>query len=109
MKIKRILLSLAVVFGLTSFGSVANAACGTITIANMNWASANLMAEVDKIILEEGYGCTVELVPGATQPTFASMQEKGEPDVAPEFWANAAKRELEAAVAEGKLLSLIHI
>ena len=57
MKIKRILLSLAVVFGLTSFGSVANAACGNITIANMNWASANFMAEVDKIILEEGYGC----------------------------------------------------
>ena len=52
MKIKRILLSLAVVFGLTSFGSVANAACGNITIANMNWASANFMAEVDKIILE---------------------------------------------------------
>ena len=50
MKIKRILLSLAVVFGLTSFGNVANAACGNITIANMNWASANFMAEVDKII-----------------------------------------------------------
>ena len=78
MKIKRILLSLAVVFGLTSFGSVANAACGNITIANMNWASANFMAEVDKIILEEGYGCSVELVPGATMPTFTSMQEKGE-------------------------------
>ena len=109
MKIKRILLSLAVVFGLTSFVSVANAACGKITIANMNWASANFMAEVDKIILEKGYGCSVELVPGATQPTFASMQEKGEPDIAPEFWANAAKLELEAAVAEGKLLSLIHI
>ena len=76
MKIKRILLSLAVVFGLTSFGSVANAACGNITIANMNWASANFMAEVDKIILEEGYGCSVELVPGATMPTFTSMQEK---------------------------------
>ena len=28
---------------------------------------------------------------------------KGEPDIAPEFWANAAKVELEAAVAEGKL------
>ena len=59
MKIKRILLSLALVFGLTSFGNVANAACGNITIANMNWASANFMAEVDKIILEKGYGCSV--------------------------------------------------
>ena len=106
MKIKRILLSLALVLGLTSFGSVANAACGKLTIANMNWASANFMAEVDKIILEEGYGCSVELVPGSTMPTFTSMQEKGEPDIAPEFWANAAKVELEAAVAEGKLHSI---
>ena len=106
MKLKRILLSALFVLGVTSFGNVANAKCGDISIANMNWASANLMAEVDKIILEEGYGCNVELVPGATQPTFASMQEKGEPDIAPEFWANAAKVELEAAVAEGRLHSV---
>ena len=106
MKFKRILLSALFVLGVTSYSNVANAKCGDITIANMNWASANFMAEVDKIILEEGYGCNVELVPGATMPTFTSMQEKGEPDIAPEFWANAAKVELEAAVAEGKLHSI---
>mgnify|MGYP001397063382 CR=1 FL=1 len=106
MNIKKVLLTIAVIFGLSSFGNVANAKCGDITIANMNWASANFMAEVDKIILEEGYGCNVELVPGATMPTFTSMQEKGEPDVAPEFWANAAIVELEAAVAEGKMHSI---
>ena len=55
----------------------------------MNWASAELMANVDKIILEKGYGCEVELVSGATMPTFTSMNEKGSPDVAPELWANA--------------------
>ena len=54
MNIKKILLTIAVIFGLSSFGNVANAKCGDITIANMNWASANFMAEVDKIILEEG-------------------------------------------------------
>ena len=106
MKLKRILLSALFVLGVTSFGNVANAKCGDISIANMNWASANFMAEVDKIILEEGYGCNVELVPGATQPTFASMQEKGEPDVAPEFWANAAIIALNKAVDEGRMHSL---
>ncbi len=45
----------------------------------MNWASASMMANVDKIILEEGFGCNVEIVPGDTMPTFASMNEKGEP------------------------------
>ena len=106
MKIKKILLSALVILGFTSFSGIANAACGKISIANMNWASANFMAEVDKVILEKGYGCEVELVPGATMPTFTSMQEKGEPDVAPEFWANAAIVELEKAVAEGKLHSI---
>ncbi len=36
--------------------------CGTVTIAEMNWASAEFAANLDKIILEEGYGCNVELI-----------------------------------------------
>ena len=52
---------------------------------------SGLMAYVDKIMLEEGYGCDVELVAGATMPTFTSMNEKGEPDVAAEQWANAVQ------------------
>ena len=67
------------------------AACGSLTMAEMNWASAELMAQVDKIILEKGYGCDVELVPGATMTTFASMNEKGSPDVAAEQLANAVR------------------
>ena len=42
------------------------------------------MANVDKMILELGYGCDVELVPGATMPTFTSMNDKGTPDMNPE-------------------------
>ncbi|PQM56627.1 MAG: ABC transporter substrate-binding protein, partial [Rhodobacteraceae bacterium] len=40
------------------------AACGSISMADMNWPSATLMANVDKIILEEGYGCVIEMVAG---------------------------------------------
>ncbi|MEK9835069.1 MAG: ABC transporter substrate-binding protein [Deltaproteobacteria bacterium] len=79
------------------------ASCGSLTMAEMNWASAELMAHVDKIILEEGYGCDVELVAGATMPTFTSMNEKGEPDVAAEQWANAVRDPLKKAVDEGRL------
>lgn len=78
--------------------------CGNITIAEMNWASAGLAAWVDKIILEEGYGCKVELVAGDTMPTFTSMNEKAEPDMAPEMWVNAVKEPLDQAVAEGRLV-----
>jgi len=37
------------------------AACGDIQIAEWNWASGELMANVDKIILEAGYDCNVEM------------------------------------------------
>ena len=83
----------------------ASSECGSITIANMNWASAELMANVDKIILSAGFGCTAELVPGDTMPTFTSMNEKGEPDVASELWINAVREPLETAFSEGRLHS----
>ena len=83
---------------------VADAKCGKVTIAEMNWASAELMANVDKIILENGYGCEVELVSGATMPTFTSMNEKGAPDVAPELWANAVAIPLKKALDEQRLI-----
>ncbi|MEZ7975002.1 MAG: glycine betaine ABC transporter substrate-binding protein, partial [SAR324 cluster bacterium] len=82
--------SLAVAFITSAVITVSSfAACGSLTMAEMNWASAQFMAQVDKAILEKGYGCEVELVPGATMTTFASMEAKGTPDVAAEFWANA--------------------
>jgi glycine betaine/proline transport system substrate-binding protein len=81
----------------------AAAACGKVTVANMNWQSAEVLANIDDIILSKGYGCEVELVPGDTMPTLTSMMEKGQPDVAPEAWVNAVREPLDAAVKEGKL------
>ena len=102
-KLNSILLSAVLAFGMTAFSNVANA-CGKLVIAEQNWASAELMANVDKIILEEGYGCEVELVPGATMPTFTSMNDKGTPDMNPEQWANAVYTPLKKAVSEKRLI-----
>ncbi|WP_414479158.1 ABC transporter substrate-binding protein [Reinekea sp.] len=82
-----------------SFG----ANCGDVTIAEMNWSSASLLANIDKIILTEGYGCNAELVIGDTMPTSTSMVEKGEPDIAPEMWTSALKEVLDRAVADKKI------
>ncbi len=94
------------VTGLVLAAPAAHAAedCGSLTIAEMNWASAGLAAWVDKLILEEGFGCDVGLVTGDTVPTFTSMNEKGEPDIAPELWVNAVKIPLEAAQKEGRIV-----
>ena len=77
--------------------------CGDVSIAQMNWASAEFIANVDQIILEKGYGCNAKLVQGDTVPTFTSMNEKGTPDIAPEYWANASRELLNKATQEGRL------
>ena len=105
------LLATAAIAGGALFGLAGQASadghCGSLTMAEMNWASAELMANVDKVILEEGYGCEVELVAGATMPTFTSMNEKGEPDVAGELWINAVREPLFKAMDEGRLMSAV--
>ncbi len=77
--------------------------CGKVTIADMNWNSASLMANVDKFILEHGYDCDAELVPGDSMPTSTSMIEKGQPDIAPEMWTNFIKDSLDKGVADKRL------
>mgnify|MGYP001304400315 FL=1 len=100
--------ALSALLGLsTSAFSGAHAKCGDVTMAEMNWASAELMANIDKVILEEGYGCKVELVAGATMPSFTSMNEKGQPDVAAELWINAVRNPLNKAMKEGRLHSVV--
>lgn len=79
------------------------AACGRVSIANMNWQSAEVLANIDQFILAKGYGCDAELVPGDTMPTLTAMMEKGKPDVAPEAWINGVREPLEAAVKAGRL------
>ena len=86
-----------------AFAGSHGASCGSVQIADMNWASASLIANIDRFILENAFGCEAELVPGDTVPTSTSMIEKQQPDIAPELWTNSFKEGLEKAVAEGKL------
>jgi glycine betaine/proline transport system substrate-binding protein len=101
--LKKLIVTGIFALGMAGFSSQAYASCGKITIAEMDWASAEMFAHIDKVVLENAYGCEIELVPGATMPTATSMMEKGEPDVAPELWINAVRIALDAAVAEGRL------
>ena len=103
---KKFLIRLPLVLLLFIGAKTAVAQCGDITIASMNWASAQLMANVDKAILEKGYGCNVELVPGDTMPSFTSMAEKQQPDISPELWVNAVREPLAKAIEEGTLYSI---
>ncbi len=107
---KKLLASTIIAAGFYAIAGSASAAdCGEVSIAEMNWASAGVAAHVDKFILENGYGCTATLVTGDTMPTFTSMNEKGQPDMAPEMWVNAVRTPLDAAVKEGRLIEAAKI
>ncbi|WED24584.1 ABC transporter substrate-binding protein [Vibrio sp. JC009] len=77
--------------------------CGDVTIADMNWNSASLIAHIDQFILTHAYQCNAELIPGDSVPTGTSMIEKGQPDIAPELWTNSVKEALDRGVAEKRL------
>ncbi len=102
---KKTLFALAASAALTLSAPAAFAqdACGDITVAEFDWASGELMANLDKFILENGYGCNVELIQGGTTQIFAAMNEKGTPEVAGELWVNAVRDQLDAAVEEGRM------
>ncbi len=81
--------------------------CGTdepITVADMTWPSASVMAEVTAIVLKDGFDCAVQLVPGNTVPTAQTMLTSGKPDIAPEFWASLVEDVWDSLEQKGTVL-----
>lgn len=62
--------------------------CGTqtVSIASMNWPSAQLLAEIHARLLAATFGCDVRVTPGDLASTGSSMGSSGQPAVAPEMW-----------------------
>lgn len=85
---KTITLFAGAVAGVMMMSSAANAACGEITMTEMNWASSQVVTGVAKFIMEQGYGCKVTMIPSATVAAVASMSETNKPDIAREIWLN---------------------
>ncbi len=53
---KFVMAAAAVSVAMIAAMQAAIADCGRVTMAEMNWAAAELMANVDKLILENGVG-----------------------------------------------------
>lgn len=104
---KSLLASTCLTLGLLGGASIANAAdCGDVTIASMNWQSAEVISNLDKIILNEGYGCNAEITIGDTVPTITSMAEKGQPDIAPEAWIDLLPDVVKKGTEEGRIVQV---
>src|SRR5690606_32581024 len=102
---KRLIASLTATTALAGFAGMAAAQdCGSLTIASMNWQSAELAAAVDQFILNNGYGCSAEIIQGDTVPTITSMVEKGQPEIAPEGWVDLVPEVIQQGIDEGKIV-----
>ena len=99
---------LATTAGLAVPGT-ASADCGEVSITEMNWASSQIITEVAKFLMEQGYGCTVEKVPSATTTSVASLAENGEPDLVTELWLNSTGDVYAKLEAEGKVSRLAEV
>lgn len=102
MKTKLIVCALAM-------GAAARAAsaqdCGEVSITEMDWASASIVTHVAKFLMEQGYGCAVQIVPTTTVPAIASLAETGEPDIVTELWTSYTPVYFDLR-DEGKVLEL---
>ncbi len=106
--IKRLLTGVAAMaLSTTMMGSTAQA-CGDVSITEMNWASAGIVTAVSKFLMEQGYGCNVQVVPSSTVPAITSVAETGKPDIVTEIWINAipAYNDL---VKEGKIITVANV
>jgi len=86
--------------------SRAQTPCGSMTIATMNWQSADFLAAMDAFILEQGYGCTVSVISADTVPAFTSMIERGQPDIIPEGWIDLVPEIIERGLREKRLVDV---
>jgi glycine betaine/proline transport system substrate-binding protein len=83
-------------------------ACGDVSITEMDWASSAVVTAVSKFLMEQGYGCNVQIVPSSTVPALTSLAETGEPDILTEVWANSTPS-YEPLLADGKLVELANV
>ena len=96
-------------FSLPANAQEGESQCGDVSIAQMNWASAEVITEIAKFLLEQGYGCNVSLVKSDTIPAMTSVAENGEPDVVTDLWPNSAGEAYDKLVEGGNLVKLANV
>ncbi|UWQ22197.1 glycine betaine ABC transporter substrate-binding protein [Jannaschia sp. W003] len=86
----------------TAGGAWAQASCDDVVITEMDWASSAIVTNVAVFLMEQGYGCDVQVVPSSTTPAMVSVAETGRPDIVTEVWPNGNPA-YDSLVAEGRI------
>jgi len=73
-----------------------------IVFGDLDWDSAIFHNEVARFILEKGYGCKTDSIPGTTVPLYAGTV-RGDVDVIMEIWSNTSPEVWTKGLADGKV------
>ena len=101
--------TLAAVAVLCAFAGTAQAADAPqcelkrpVNFGAMNWESNLVLVDVERFIMEKGYGCKTETLPTETLPALAAL-ERGDLDINTEIWLNSVADPWERAEKTGKV------
>ncbi|MDJ0950131.1 MAG: ABC transporter substrate-binding protein [Alphaproteobacteria bacterium] len=96
------------VAALAAWPAAAEPACELdrpVVFAGLDWDSNAFHNALARTILEEGYGCQTDEIPGSTLPLLAGLG-KGDVDVAMEVWKDNVTEPWDKALAAGKVVEL---
>jgi glycine betaine/proline transport system substrate-binding protein len=86
--------------------SIGTAHADEIKIAELNWQSGSMIANIDAYILTNGYGHDVELIPGGIDATIQSMMATGSPNIFGEAWTSLLGDSAQEYIANGTLIQV---
>ncbi|CAM3791713.1 ABC transporter substrate-binding protein [Bordetella tumulicola] len=95
----------AVFFAFAGSVQAADAKCEldrTVKFGGMNWESNLVLVDVERFIMEKGYGCKTETLPTETLPALAAL-ERGDLDINSEIWLNSVADPWDKAEKTGKV------
>ena len=73
-----------------------------VRFGGMNWESNLVLVEVERAIVEHGYGCRTEVLPTETLPALAALT-RGDLDINTEVWLNSVADPWNKAEATGRV------
>jgi len=95
----------AVLFACASGAQAAETSCELnrpVNFGGMNWESNLVLVEVERFIMENGYGCKTDVLPTETLPALAAL-ERGDLDINSEIWLNSVLEPWVKAEKTGKV------
>jgi len=108
-RLARTVSALGLLLVLTGLGGVARAQSSPVCeldrpvrFSGSNWESNLVLSEIERFIMEKGYGCAAEVLPTESLIAVAAL-ENGDMDILPELWINSLKDAWSKAEASGKV------